>query len=468
MTSITCFKAYDLRGRIPTELNDDVAYRVARGYAQFLSRSGTGGTARTDALRIVVGRDIRLSSAALADAVCRGLNDGGADVYDIGICGTEGVYFATFDGGYDGGIMITASHNPPDYNGMKFVREQSKPISGDNGLKDIQRFAERAEFPAPARAGSRRRLDVTRAYVAHLLSYVDTAKLKPLRIVVNAGNGGAGLIIDELEPRLPFRFHKIHHEPDGRFPNGIPNPMLEENRAPTIEAIRRHGADFGIAWDGDFDRCFFFDEKGGFIEGYYIVGLLASVLLRGQAGAKVVHDPRLIWNTVEVVTANGGVPVLSKSGHAFIKQRMREVDGIYGGEMSAHHYFQRFAYCDSGMIPWLIVAQILSESGSTLSALVGERIGRFPVSGELNYRVPDAKATLAAFETRYAPQAFIVDRTDGMSFEFEDWRFNLRSSNTEPLIRLNVETRGSVSGLHGRTRELLDLLESHGAVSADQ
>jgi phosphomannomutase len=456
LKSITCFKAYDLRGRIPVELNDDVAYRVARGYAQFLTPR-----------RVVVGRDIRLSSAGLADAVCRGLTDSGVDVYDIGICGTEGVYFATFDGGYDGGIMVTASHNPPDYNGMKFVREQSKPISGDNGLKDIREFAERGEFPAPAHAGTRRSVDTMQTYVAHLLSYVDTAKLKPLKIVVNAGNGGAGLIIDELEPTLPFRFIKLHHEPDGRFPNGIPNPMLEENRAPTAEAIRRHGADFGIAWDGDYDRCFFFDEKGGFIEGYYIVGLLASVLLRGHAGGKVVHDPRLTWNTLEVVKASGGVPVLSKSGHAFIKERMREVDGVYGGEMSAHHYFQRFAYCDSGMIPWLIVAQILSESGQALSALVNERIGLFPVSGELNYRVPDAKATIAAFEARYAPHALVLDRTDGVSFEFADWRFNLRSSNTEPLIRLNVEARGSVDLMRAKTQELLSLLESQGAVAAD-
>jgi phosphomannomutase len=456
LNSITCFKAYDLRGRIPLELNDDVAYRVARGYAQFLG-----------AKRVVVGRDIRLSSAGLTDAVCRGLTDSGVDVYDIGICGTEGVYFATFDGGYDGGIMITASHNPPDYNGMKFVREQSKPISGDNGLQDIRRLAERGEFPAPARAGVRRPVDTTAAYVAHLLSYVDVERLKPLKIVVNAGNGGAGLIIDELEAKLPFKFIKIHHEPDGHFPNGIPNPMLEENRAPTIDAIRRHGADFGIAWDGDFDRCFFFDEHGAFIEGYYIVGLLASVLLRGRPGGKVVHDPRLTWNTLEVVKASGGVAVLSKSGHAFIKQRMREVDGVYGGEMSAHHYFQRFAYCDSGMIPWLIVAQILSESGTPLSQLVGERIGLFPVSGELNYRVPDAKAALAAVEARYAPQAIVLDRTDGVSFEFKDWRFNLRSSNTEPLIRLNVEARGSLALMHAKTQELLSLLTSQGAIAAD-
>ena len=457
MKPITCFKAYDLRGRIPLELNEDVAYRVGRGYAQFLAPQ-----------RVVVGRDIRLSSAALTDALCRGLTDSGVDVHDIGVCGTEGVYFATFDDqAADGGIMITASHNPPDYNGMKFVREQSKPISGDNGLQQIREFAERGEFPAPARLGTRHRIDTGEAYAAHLLSYVDVSRLKPLKIVVNAGNGGAGLIIDQLEPRLPFEFIKVHHEADGRFPNGIPNPMLEENRRPTIEAIRAHGADLGIAWDGDFDRCFFFDERGAFIEGYYIVGLLASVLLRGEAGGKVVHDPRLTWNTIEVVKASGGVSVLSKSGHAFIKQRMREVDGVYGGEMSAHHYFRRFAYCDSGMIPWLIVAQLLSESEQPLSALVGERIGRFPVSGELNYRVPDAKSAIAAFEARYARQALVVDRTDGVSFEFADWRVNLRSSNTEPLIRLNVEARGSVQLMQEKTAECLGVLTSQGAVAAD-
>jgi phosphomannomutase len=454
---ITCFKAYDLRGRIPSELNDEVAYRVARGYAQFLNPK-----------RIVVGRDIRLSSAGLADAVCRGLTESGVDVLDIGVCGTEGVYFATFDDKTaDGGIMITASHNPPDYNGMKFVREQSKPISADNGLKEIRGFAESAQFPKASRLGLRRSIDTQQAYIAHLLTYVDVAKLKPLKIVVNAGNGGAGLVIDQLEGHLPFKFIKVHHEPDGHFPNGIPNPMIEENRAPTVKAIRDSRADFGIAWDGDFDRCFLFDEQGAFIEGYYIVGLLASVLLRGQAGAKVVHDPRLTWNTIEVVKANGGETVLSKSGHAFIKQRMREVDGVYGGEMSAHHYFRRFAYCDSGMIPWLLVAQILSETGQPLSKLVGERISLFPVSGELNYRVPDPQATLAAVEASYAPRAAVVDRTDGVSFEFPEWRFNLRTSNTEPLIRLNVEARGSAHLMQAKTAELLGLLKSQGAVAAD-
>ena len=456
MNPITCFKAYDLRGRIPTELNDDVAYRVGRGYAEFLGPR-----------RVVAGRDVRLSSAGLTDALCRGLTDSGVDVDDIGVCGTEGVYFATFDGGYDGGIMVTASHNPSDYNGMKFVREQSRPISGDNGLAQIRACAERGGFPTSVRRGVRRAVDTNAAYVAHLLSYVDVHKLKPLKIVVNAGNGGAGLVIDRLEPHLPFSFVKVHHAPDGHFPNGIPNPMLEENRKPTVEAIRREGADFGIAWDGDFDRCFLFDERGGFIEGYYIVGLLASVLLRGEPGGKVVHDPRLTWNTIEMVRAAGGSPVLSKSGHAFIKQVMREVDGVYGGEMSAHHYFRRFAYCDSGMIPWLIVAQVLSETGRTLSDLVGARMRAYPASGELNYRVPDAQAAIAAIEARYAPGAEILDRTDGVSFDYPDWRFNLRSSNTEPLIRLNVEARASEALMRAKTAEVLALLTALGAVAAD-
>jgi phosphomannomutase len=363
--------------------------------------------------------------------------------------------------------MVTASHNPPDYNGMKFVREGSRPISGDNGLKDIQAHANAGAFPQALRQGVRRSVGMDEPYVAHLLSYIDVAKLRPLKIVVNAGNGGAGLVIDQLEPHLPFRFIKVHHEPDGRFPNGIPNPMLEENRAPTIAAIRNSGADFGIAWDGDFDRCFLFDGDGVFIEGYYIVGLLAEVLLRGEPGGRVVHDPRLTWNTREVVAAAGGQSVLSKSGHAFIKQVMRDVDGVYGGEMSAHHYFRRFAYCDSGMIPWLIVAQKICESGQSLAQLVGARMRLFPASGELNYRVPDARAASAAIEAAYAPQALAIDRTDGLSVEYPQWRFNLRSSNTEPLLRLNVEARGSAELMRAKTEELLALLRTHGAVAAD-
>ena len=456
MSPITAFKAYDLRGRIPTELNQDIAYRVARGYAEFLKPR-----------RICVGRDIRLSSAELAQSVIRGLTDSGVDVVDIGLCGTEGVYFATAALGMDGGIMVTASHNPPDYNGMKFVRDGSRPISGDTGLQDIRRFAEQGAFATPARTGTVEAVDSGPRYIEHLLTYVERSKLKPLKIVCNAGNGGAGLVIDKLEPHLPFKFIKLFHEPDGTFPNGVPNPMLEQNHAPVVEAVRREGADIGIAWDGDYDRCFFFDAAGTFIEGYYIVGLLASVFLQRVPGATIIHDPRLTWNTIDIVRQLGGTAVQCKSGHAFIKAEMRRVDAIYGGEMSAHHYFRDFAYCDSGMIPWLVLAQVLSETGQSLSDLVGERMRLFPASGEVNRRVPDGPAAIAAVEARYAPAAIARDDTDGLSLEFPEWRLNLRSSNTEPLIRLNVESRADAVLMRAKTREILDFLGTMGAVAAD-
>jgi len=445
---ITCFKAYDVRGRLPDELNDDIAYRIGRGFAEFVKPQ-----------RVAVGRDIRLSSASLRDALIKGLTDSGVDVFDIGLCGTEGVYFATFHEKMDGGVMVTASHNPPDYNGMKMVRERAKPISADTGLEDIRVIAERDTFKPAASPGKRQDLDTGKAYLEHLLSYVDRSKLKPLKIVVNAGNGGAGLIIDQLEKRLPFQFIKLFNEPDGRFPNGVPNPMLEENRAPTIEAIRKHKADLGLAWDGDYDRCFFFDEGGRFIEGYYIVGLLALAFLRRYPGAKIVHDPRLTWNTVDIVKSHGGIPVLCKSGHAFIKEKMRTEDAVYGGEMSAHHYFRDFSYADSGMIPWLLVTQIVSESGKSLSALVDERIRLFPASGEINRKLADGKAAIQRIETLYKPKALSVDYTDGLSIEFEKWRFNLRTSNTEPLVRLNVESRADEALMQAKTQELLKALE---------
>ena len=444
---IAGFKAYDLRGRIPDELNEDVAYRVGRAYAEFLKPG-----------KVVVGRDIRLSSEELCKALEQGLLDSGVDVYDIGLCGTEVVYYATFARGMDGGVMVTASHNPPDYNGMKFVREGSRPISGDSGLAEIRALAEAGRFTPPARVGERYAVDIMPDYIEHLLSYVDRAKLKPLKVVVHAGNGGAGLIVDRLEPYLPFEFIKVDHEPDGTFPSGVPNPMLIDNHRAPVEALRRHGADLAISWDGDYDRCFLFDEQGGFIEGYYIVGLLASVFLAREAGGRVVHDPRLTWNTLDIVQSAGGRAVQSKSGHAFMKQVMRDVDGVYGGEMSAHHYFREFAYCDSGMIPWLVVTQLMSETGKTLSQLVGERMRLFPASGEINRRVPDVQGTIAAVLAQYQPTALSVDRTDGVSVEFDRWRFNLRGSNTEPLIRLNVESRGDETLMREKTAELLALI----------
>jgi len=447
MNLANCFKAYDVRGRIPDELNPESSYAIGRAYAEWLRPQ-----------RVAVGRDIRLSSAELADALIRGLTDAGVDVVDIGLCGTEGVYFATFSLELDGGIMVTASHNPPDYNGMKFVREQSKPISGDTGLQDIRKLAEGGRFPGTDRKGTIIPTDIMPSYREHLLSYVDRDRLGPLTIVSNPGNGGAGLVIDLLEDDLPFTFVKVHHEPDGTFPHGVPNPMLEENRAVTAGAVTRQRADIGIAFDGDFDRCFFFDEEGTFIEGYYIVGLLASVFLKRFPGGRIVHDPRLTWNTLEIVKEHGGEAVQCKSGHAFIKQVMREVDAVYGGEMSAHHYFRDFAYCDSGMIPWLVMGQLLSETGKPLSALVGERMRLFPASGEINRRLRDQKAAIAAVKARYVPGALNVDTIDGLSVEFERWRFNLRSSNTEPLVRLNVESRGDATLMQDRTQEILALL----------
>lgn len=453
----SAFKAYDVRGRIPDELNEPLARDIGRAYAAFVQPK-----------RVIVGRDIRASSEALSAALAEGLTSAGVDVLDIGLCGTEGVYFATFDERADGGIMVTASHNPPDYNGMKFVREGSRPISADTGLNAIRDLIAAGRLPpAAAQPGTVTKIDVRRRYIDHLLGYVDRSKLRRLKVVCNAGNGGAGLVVDQLEPQLPFEFVKLHHEPDSRFPNGVPNPMLVENRRSTAELVRASGADVGLAWDGDFDRCFFFDETGAFIEGYYLVGLLAEFFLRRHPGARIVHDPRVMWNTIDIVRALGGEPVLCKSGHAFIKQKMREVDAVYGGEMSAHHYFRDFAYCDSGMIPWLTVLQILCESGKPLSALVGERIARFPSSGEINRRVGDGKATIAAVQSRYERAAQSVDFTDGLSMDLGAWRFNLRGSNTEPLIRLNVETRGDAELLREKTRELLEYLATLGAVPAD-
>jgi phosphomannomutase len=444
-----CFKAYDIRGKVPDELNEDIAYRIGRSYAGFLEPK-----------RVIVGRDIRLSSKSLVDALTRGLTEGGSDVFDIGVCGTEQVYFATFYEKMDGGIMVTASHNPMDYNGMKLVREESKPISGDTGLKDIERLVGANLFAPGKKPGSVTPLDISSSYIDHLLGYIDINALHPLKVVVNAGNGCAGRIIDLLEKHLPFSFIKIHYEPDGNFPNGIPNPLLPENRTATITAIKEHNADIGIAWDGDFDRCFLFDKQGTFIEGYYIVGLLASSMIQRHPGAKIIHDPRLTWNTIDMVGSAGGIPVMSKTGHAFIKERMRIEDAVYGGEMSAHHYFREFAYCDSGMIPWLLVAEIMCKSGKSLSELVGERMRLFPASGEINRTLEDPLAAIEKVKGRYLASAQTVDYTDGLCMEFDQWRFNLRCSNTEPVLRLNVESRGDYDLMKEKTAELLRIVEA--------
>lgn len=449
---LVCFKAYDIRGKLGDELNESIAYRIGRAYGEFIKPR-----------RVVVGSDVRLTSEALKLALADGLMDSGAEVIDLGLAGTEEIYFAAFHLDVDGGIEVTASHNPLDYNGMKLVRRGAQPISGDTGLKEIQRLAELNEFPSVSRRGTRQRLSVLEDYVAHLLSYIDLGSLKPLRLVVNAGNGAAGHVIDAMETRLqkagiPIEFIKLHHQADGTFPHGIPNPLLPENRAATTEAVRQHEADMGIAWDGDFDRCFLFDENGEFIEGYYIVGLLAEAFLSKHPGEKIIHDPRLTWNTIDIVTRAGGIPIQCKTGHAFIKERMRAENAIYGGEMSAHHYFRDFAYCDSGMIPWLMVAELVSAHKQPLSRLVGKRIQAFPCSGEINYRVENVTQVIERVLAHFEKDCPAIDQTDGISLEFPEWRFNLRASNTEPLLRLNVEARNDAALVSRRVAEIAALI----------
>jgi phosphomannomutase len=446
---IDCFKAYDIRGRLPDQLNEEIAWRIGCAYAQYLTP-----------VQVIIGHDVRLSSQSISDALAKGLTEGGSDVLDIGLCGTEEIYHATFSQQCDGGIMVTASHNPIDYNGMKLVREQSKPISGDTGLKEIQQLTEIGNFTPAEKTGTVIPVSFKQEYIDHLLSYIDRNALKPLKVVVNPGNGCAGPIIDRLEEFLPLEMIKICHQPDGTFPNGIPNPLLPENRALTADSVLEHHADLGIAWDGDFDRCFLFDEKGHFIEGYYIVGLLAEALLANSPGQKIIHDPRLTWNTIDIVKQAGGIPIQSKTGHAFIKERMRIENALYGGEMSAHHYFRDFAYCDSGMIPWLMVVALMSRKGLSLSQLVAERMNKFPASGEINRRVGNSSQVITAIQKRYETDAIDIDFTDGLSLDMGLWRFNLRESNTEPVIRLNVESRGDAELMQLKTSELLAQIDT--------
>ncbi|POU19952.1 phosphomannomutase CpsG [Acinetobacter sp. ACNIH3] len=456
MTKLTCFKAYDIRGKLGSELNEEIAYKIGRAYGQIYQPK-----------TIVVGCDIRLSSEDLKQATIRGLNDAGVNVLDLGMTGTEEVYFGAFHLDVQGGIEVTASHNPMDYNGMKLVRENARPISADTGLKEIQALAETGTFNEVVEKGTTKKYNILPEFVDHLMTYIDPAKICPMKLVVNAGNGAAGHVIDAIEVKfkelnVPVEFIKIHHEADGNFPNGIPNPLLVENRDSTRNAVIEHAADMGIAWDGDFDRCFLFDEKGQFIEGYYIVGLLAQAFLLKQAGEIIVHDPRLVWNTFDIVEQFKGEAIQSKSGHSFIKEKMREHNAVYGGEMSAHHYFRDFAYCDSGMIPWLLAMAVLSETGKSLSSLVEEMIAKFPCSGEINFKVADTQATIQKLFDHYADQKPEIDQTDGVSLNFGSWRFNVRASNTEPLLRLNIESRRDQNPrpMQDYVNELTQLIQS--------
>lgn len=461
--TISCFKAYDVRGELDVNLDNAIAYRIGRAFAQYLNDGKENPV-------IVVGSDIRPSSESLKQSAIDGITDAGVDVIDLGMVGTEEVYFTTSHYNAIGGVEVTASHNPINYNGLKMVREHSRPISGDTGLADIRAIAERGEFVVANKGKVTLNTDKT-AYIDKLMSFTDTAKFTPKKIVVNSGNGSAGPVVDELQKRLGDKVEliKVHHAPDGSFPNGIPNPMIIANQKATSDAVIAHGADFGVAFDGDFDRCFLFDEKGRFIEGTYIVGLLAEVFLKKHQGESIVYDPRVIYNTENVIAQNGGTPAMSKSGHSFIKQVMRETEAIYGGEMSAHHYFRDFAYCDSGMIVWLLVIELLSVTDKTLSELVNGYINDFPSSGELNFRLGQKTATEISelLEQKYHALNPAKNTLDGLSLDFGDWRFNLRSSNTEPLIRLNIETKGDKELLKTKTDEILAVLDECGAVSAD-
>jgi phosphomannomutase len=457
MSALTCFKAYDIRGKLGSELNEDIAYRIGRAYGEYLKPK-----------KMVLGGDIRLTSEPLKLALARGLQDSGTDVLDIGLAGTEEIYFATSYLNIDGGIEVTASHNPIDYNGMKLVREQSKPISGDTGLHEIQRLAEDNKFPKVNSEcrGKYQKISTLEPYIDKLFSFIRPESFnRPLKLVINSGNGAAGHVIDALEERfkqcgVAIHFIKVHHEPDGTFPNGIPNPLLPECREDTAYAVRKHGADMGIAFDGDFDRCFMFDNEGNFIEGYYIVGLLAASFLEKNPGSRIIHDPRLSWNTIDIVNSAGGEPVMSKTGHAFIKERMRKEDAVYGGEMSAHHYFRDFAYCDSGMIPWLLVAELLCIKNQSLGELINDRMSAYPASGEINSVLENPQQAIESVLAKYKPDALSVDYTDGISIEYQDWRFNLRSSNTEPVVRLNVESRHNTSLMEEKTTEILSILRA--------
>ncbi len=437
MTNLTCFKAYDIRGEINVNIDDDVAYRVGRAVAQHFG-----------AKTVVIGFDARETSPAFAQAAAQGVKDAGADVLDIGLAGTEEMYWAVSEFGACAGIEVTASHNPINYNGMKIVKSGSRPLDDASDFQVIKSLAEAADWTTADHIGQS--LDYAKearkAYVDQVLSFLDLAALTPLKIVVNSGNGAAGPTFDAIADRLkeqgaPLEFTLVHHTPDHTFPNGIPNPLLPKNHAATGDVVKEVGADFGIAFDGDFDRCFFFDEHGAFVPGEYVVGLLASIFLEKEAGAKIVHDPRVIWNTQDIVAEKGGTAIQSKTGHAFIKQIMRDTQAVYGGEMSAHHYFRDFAYCDSGMIPWVLVAELVSRSGRSLGDWVKDRFTAFQSSGETNFTVQDANEAIENVSSFYKDQAISIDETDGLSFNFDNWRFNLRKSNTEPLVRLNVESK---------------------------
>ena len=454
MKNLSCFKTYDIRGEIDVNIDESIVYRISRATGQHFA-----------AKSIVVGFDARKTSSTYASAAGKAIQDSGSDVINIGLTGTEEMYWAVSEFNACAGITITASHNPINYNGMKIVKSGSRPLCQETDLKLIKRLSEKEKFTFAKMPGKiiDRAVEARSAYIEQVLSFIDINALKPLKIVVNSGNGAAGPTFDAIAQRLSaanvqLDFIRINHTPDHTFPNGIPNPLLPKNHLATAKVVKEVQADFGIAFDGDFDRCFFFDGHGRFIKGEFIIGLLAEIFLQREAGARIVHDPRVIWNIQNIVDHKDGVAVQSKTGHAFIKHTMRKHRAIYGGEMSAHHYFRDFAYCDSGMIPWLLVAELVSKSGISLADLVEERFTSFPSSGETNFYVENVQEAIDRVLTAYQAKAVSFDNTDGVSLAFTNWRLNLRGSNTEPLLRLNIEGRGDAKLIKAKVTNIARII----------
>ena len=457
MAELTCFKAYDIRGQLDVEMDASIAYRIGRAVSQHFK-----------ARLLVVGWDARETSPELAKSLAQGAQDAGTDVINIGLAGTEEVYWAVTEFSACAGIEVTASHNPINYNGMKIIKSGSRPLDGIIDFQAIKELAETEEWVLSKSLGSViEKSKIARLkYVERILSFINVSALNPLKVIVNAGNGAAGPTIDAIVKELEkqgaqLELIRIKHEPDCSFPNGIPNPLLTESHPEMEERVKRESGDLGIAFDGDYDRCFFFDETGKFVSSEYVVGLLASIFLDKEYGARIVHDPRVVFNTRDIVNDKGGVAIQSKTGHVIKKQKMRESDAIYGGEISAHHYFRDFAFCGSGMIPWLLIVELISTSGKSLGALMEHRSKCFSSSGEHNFKVSDADQVIASIIANYSNGAHL-DMMDGVSLTFEDWRLNVRKSNTESLVRLNIESRGNRKIIKNKLKQISNLIYSLG------
>ncbi|HOX10577.1 MAG TPA: phosphomannomutase/phosphoglucomutase [Candidatus Moranbacteria bacterium] len=447
------FKAYDIRGIYPSEINEQDAYKIAKAYCKFVKPS-----------EVVIGSDVRLSSPSLKKAAIKAVTDQGIKVIDVGEISTDMLYFAVANYGYAGGFSLTASHNPKEYNGAKFVREESRPISSDTGLFEIRDIAmqDTSEISNFELTEENLKLiekkNIMDDYINKIKTFADFSKFKKFKIVANPNFGVAGRAIDRLLENSDIEVVKLNWESDGNFPKGRPDPLIPENREEISKLVVENGADFGVAWDADADRCFFFTEKGEFIEGYFITALLGKIFLERTPGATILHDPRLVWAIQDIAKENGGSDIMTKSGHAFIKERMRKENVVFGGEMSAHYYFKDYFFCDNGLIPFVMMLEFLSTEKKTLSEIMTEMFwNKYFVSGEINSEVSDVKTKISEAKSKYSPQAKNVDETDGVSIEFEDWRFNLRGSNTEPVIRLNVEAK-TKERMEEKRDELLEII----------